>query len=527
MSQYIKRIGTITQRRRERLEQGVINDDLVFDNVKDVLPEPAEGRNVLLVSFVLQAALIAFGFLGHHYRSRDFSCCNMWAVVVASLFIAYQWSYYTDWCSKLGTEAEWHRANLFVPYFVWVVLFIMWLSGMMSMLAHTIGREYFELNWAALDGLEIVVFIVIIPSWFAITWMNISIAWAFRNNLATHYYAPGEGAVSLVHLQARAHPSPGSFHYRDMLVKMAAVCGIESSLAADANLSKIIFMQVRSLSLSLSLPPPPPTHPLSPLTRRVAQMALQAPFYLFVGLAYGRNQSAFLITLICIGLVVFLANAQFWNQHRKRKNRKTRRWCRAHLFFPIYTMFVVNWTFFFAIGTMFLDQNKDNQWEDLLLKTRGWEAAYFALSVVVLFCLLLTQWVLANLHRKGWADGTANVDDGLSYAIDQRAMDQAMGRADIQKELDEQRAQYAEFGLAAQAPNEVLRKGPLGHLDDSHEYLKQQQQASAPVVKKKGVQRMETVVVENAEEDGADEEEEEEPPQEEAKKKKKAKKNGK
>ena len=50
-----------------------------------------------------------------------------------------------------------------------------------------------------------------------------------RNALGVHYYAPREGAVSLVHLRTSPYPVNGSFNYRNLMGLMARFCRVETS----------------------------------------------------------------------------------------------------------------------------------------------------------------------------------------------------------------------------------------------------------------------------------------------------------
>lgn len=378
--------------RREARGPATYRDELLFDKVLPMLPHPhRSGRNLLLLSFALQALVIGLGFAQHFYRESEFGCCSLWAIVIALLFVAVQWTYYSDWCSKLGAQPLWHRANLFVPFFAFPVMVLFWLGGVLSLLAHVEGVEFFEIEWSLLTSVEILSFIVMSASFFVLVWLHVALAVAHRNNLGMHYYAPGEEEVSIVHLLAEPQLQQGSFNYRNILGFVSRVAGLETSLSAERNIQKATALSV----------------------------AVQIPFYVFAGVAYGQdNTSALLLTTIVIGLGVLVLSAQAFWRGFDRRERRTRKFQRGQLFFKLYVLFVIVFVYFFTCSTIFFQVEDPNRlWEDILLDggLEAGEKVLFSLSVINIFALLFLQLLVANIHRKAWAEGTAAMDDGLLY----------------------------------------------------------------------------------------------------------------
>lgn len=91
--QVTHRVGTSIRRNKSRtssfIEQaGPYHDDQIFDNIKQYIPDAKQGRWLLAAILILEVVLVVGSFMAHHHKTKDYDCCNMWAVSVAALFLA-------------------------------------------------------------------------------------------------------------------------------------------------------------------------------------------------------------------------------------------------------------------------------------------------------------------------------------------------------------------------------------------------------------------------------------------------------
>lgn len=306
-------------------------------------------------------------------------------------------------------------------------------------MGHSIDIEFFELTFSDLTSIEWLAFLTMSSCYFVLLWLNIVLAYTHRNNLGTHYYAPGEQEVSLVHLLVKPHPNPGSFNYRNLLQLMARVVRLETSLSADRN-----FVRVLGLA-----------------------SAVQIPFYLFAGLTYGEgNETAFLMVVVSLGILNMLNFWRYFNDSMSRRNRKTRAWQRKHLLTPLFTMFMQTFVYFFTMGTVFF-QTDSSLWGDILLDLDAVEIVYVTISTLLIVAVLCTQVLIAHLHLKAWATGTQTVEDGLDYSPPKNHMDKfrVKGRND-----NEERKQQHEMEMIqrrSQTKEELI--GHDGHGAESYD----------------------------------------------------------
>lgn len=396
----------------EEDETSVHGDALLFDVLKDALPDAKSGRSFVLLSLLLQTVMVVLLFLGHHHKRKDFDCCNMYAVLCAAIFLIIQVIYYFDWCTIYGDNPAWHRANLFAPATMYILVFLEWALGTLSMLARAIDLDLFAVQLGKMDGLEKASFyICTIAGGICVILLFIA-SYAHRNNLGHYYYTESESQTDLVLLTDSPVPVQGSFKFRRLLHLLARFLSVETSLKASRNLPRLIVLIA----------------------------ILQIPFYLFSSLTYRQGtQSIFPVFFICMGIVSLIVNGGYVFSAVAPRARYSRRWNRINLFSPMVSLYAIVACYFFTVASvLFKNEANSEQWEHIIPNLDATEKAYFSVNISLVVLLFLVQIVLTNLHRKGWCDGRKEVNIMLTAVnMDKQAVQRmanaARGEAETQK----------------------------------------------------------------------------------------------
>jgi hypothetical protein len=334
---------------------------------------------VLLLSILLQGGMLTFLFLGHHSRSPDFDCCNMWAVFMCGLFLFSEFLYFLDWTTIDGDNPAWHRASLFVPCNIVMVLFIMWGAGTASMLSQAVGIRIFDASFADLTPFERFTFVLSSALFLSIAVLLLSIAWAHRNNLGQLYYLDGETGMDKTELQDWPIPVQNSYPMKGIIGSFARMLKIDSSRRAKKYLKRWIL---------------------------VATM-LQVPFYGLLAATYASgNQSNLPIFFLVIGTVCVLLQLQYALAAVSGRRAKTRKWNRMNLFFPIGCLWIALAAYGFTMTSVFFkNQQGAELWESVIPQLSATEKVYFAFALVFGLASVVANVLLCILHRKGWCDG--------------------------------------------------------------------------------------------------------------------------
>lgn len=359
------------------------SDEVFFDMIQQYIPTFGSGKWILLASLVLQFILVAFLFVGHHHRSRDFDCCNMWAVICVTGFLFLQWLYFHDWLSIMGENPMWHRANLFVPLNIFIIIFIEWGLGSFSMLAHAIDLNLLDATFSRLGAVEKASFVICTLTGIVIVICMFILSFVHRNNLGHYYYNKDERVGDFIAIQDSIIPVQGSFHFRGFLKKLVRKARVGTSKRAMENMSTLISVST----------------------------FLQMPFYIFCALTYASgNQSDFPIVFICIGVVVFAMHIPYWLGSLSPRTRRTRIWNREYLFFPILTNYVVLPCYAFIMSSVFFKNYAGAEiWESIIPNLDKSEKAYFGICFFLTIILFCVHMILAYVHRKGWSEGTDDI----------------------------------------------------------------------------------------------------------------------
>lgn len=389
------------RRMKEREDDDEYNDDLVFDNIKHLLPGAESGRYLLIGSIVLQVAVVVLAFLSHHHKTRDFDCCNMVAVALAAGFLAIQIPYLNDWFSDLGYLPQWHRGNIFVPFVVLVVTLWEWGSGLVSMMAQSIGVDVFEwVNVSDLGFWEGLAFLVCSGCLGVCVVLFFAIDYTHRNNVGNHYYYVEEKAGALIEVSDERVPNTGSF---DLVIVQWLVSWLQvaNSRSAEHNLPRLITLAT----------------------------ILQVPFYLFATIAYtvDRDSTVAPIVIMGIGVLTFVFNWQYFVGAITRRSKKTRSWNRTNLYFPTQVSFTMIVVYFFTMANMFF-KTTDQDLHEAIPDLNATERALLWSSVAAISAAVFVQLLLAATHRKVWAE-EREMGLGVRDPLEERAAASVFGVA--------------------------------------------------------------------------------------------------
>lgn len=332
-----------------------------------------------------------FAFLAHHYKQPEFGCCNLWAVCVAVFFLGLQYPYFADWKSKLSNNPLWHRANLFAPLFVFIVLTLIFLGGLLSMLAHAKNLGFFDFTWDRLTSNEVNSFVISTSLMVIQLWVLLALAHTHRNNLGVHYYAPSEQAYSATFLVDVPVEQDGSFNYRNVLGVLSRIAGLETSEEAAFNIKKVVLLTWVS----------------------------QALYYIFIFLAFNdpdRNRPGWAILVAVFNLFMFIRFTIYTYRSVLTDFSKSRVWNREYLFFAMHFLWYNSSLYVFTLVSIFLQvEGNKTLWDDIVPNLNATEVMYFVILVLMLLVCFLIQTLLSLVHLKKWAVGTANLDDGVDY----------------------------------------------------------------------------------------------------------------
>jgi hypothetical protein len=356
------------------------DDDMIFDNLMYMIPGVTSGARWLIASIIFQAILVTLDFLMHHNRMHDFDCCNMWAVCVSAGFIWLQVPYAIEWLGHKGTDPQWHRGNVLVPWVVFIGVFTQWLVATVSMLGKVMNLDVFKwLHVGNLGFYEVTSFLVCSGTLVVVVALCFALDWAHRNNIGEHYYFADERHDSTVDLSEKFVPVTGSFGMWNVLRYLCTVMQINSSAKAQDFLSKWAKLTVM----------------------------LQVPFWGFAVVAYSQRKdddnSLAPTVVFSIGLLCLIYSSQYFLGTLTVRTKKTRRWNREHLWFPsllAVTMIVV---YLVSMSNMFFHSVDEDIWgavNNLTLR----ESLYFGWAITLLIVVFFCQLVIAYSHRKIWAE---------------------------------------------------------------------------------------------------------------------------
>jgi hypothetical protein len=211
----------------------------------------------------------------------------MWAAFTCAIFLLMQYLYFLDWHEINGDDPAWHRAMVFVPYILFVGIFIQWGVGVSSMLAHAVNLEFLAADVGDLSHTERASFLLSTTIGIICIPLLYSLAYAHRNSLGQFYYLESDDETKEVEVVDYPIPVQGSFQMRGMVAGLVERLGIFTTATAQHRMPGI---------------------------QRFA-VALQLPFYVFVIMAYGGGaQSSLPIIFICLGFVALLVSLVFFNQ---------------------------------------------------------------------------------------------------------------------------------------------------------------------------------------------------------------------
>ena len=133
----------------------------------------------------------------------------------------------------------------------------------------------------------------------------------------------------------------------------------------------------------------------------------------------GGNQSKLPVIAISVGVVGVLAQMSYVFGALSFRSNNTRKWNRENLFCPTLALVVVVMCYFFTITSSFFRNHSNAEvWEEIVPNLSQTEASYFAVALTLMVVLLATTALLSNLHRKGWAEGSREIELMLQVARD-------------------------------------------------------------------------------------------------------------